>query len=482
MGFLRQVKLTGAYLAPIASLLVAGALAEGHHLFYQYLPGNAPPENQLEFAGLIVSGQQINTSIGVFLAILMKTFLNIAVGNAPLKCSEISRNDTMWKNVSATIARASSSNYFAEEYTDGIANIQYLAWSGAPTDGPWSGDGGTYSFEGQAYEPNGSPLSLTVVAFLESADSTDGENFTYVEGVQSVASGILSYDTTVDGSVNTASPCDACDKQAEEWTTYEEDISSWQYMAVLHASQTYVVGSVIEEIYDLDTDTKIDTQIGLTVLPFTTDLSYIQDSITGLNGEMGFTTGGHVITNHLSPIECDPVRDHPVGVGLENCSFAVDGISGKRNLSVGDALEGMFRNLTISLASEPSLQQINTPKNTNVSAYTYHNIYAYTPSLLWLIYGIALGTSALSVISGCIAIGLAKGCYSTKFFTILRVSHNVRLGAGIIPSETTGKDPLPSRLEKTLVYFSPDGVSALIEEKTDSIHSPEEEQDSEGDG
>ncbi|KAJ8123182.1 hypothetical protein ONZ43_g811 [Nemania bipapillata] len=286
-------------------------------------------------------------------------------------------------------------------------------------------------------DSNTPPASQINLINCELWNATYGANFTYQESKQSVASQILSYEGAVDSLFSAASQSIVYFNEAE----YTKELLVWSYMSVMEAFQDYVVGSVIEDTYDLDSSTVIDTKIGLTILPFTGELGYIQSSIKGLNKN----------------------------------SFIQDGISGGNNISLKDALEGMFRNLTISLASEPALQQTDTPKNTNVIAYTYKNVYVYAPSLLWLVYGIAIGTAAISVVAGCVVATLVGGGYSTKFSTILRVAYNVRLGEAIFPEDINGKDPLPARLEKTLVYFPPDGASALPDHQKEIGEDRDEE-------
>ncbi|KAI1423129.1 hypothetical protein F5Y12DRAFT_758924 [Xylaria sp. FL1777] len=594
-------KASKVYITPIGSLLVAVAISVGHHVFYNRLDGQAPPEGSLKIlSGVVphISGQQLNISIGVFLATLVKTFLGIAVASAhdqfswraikshptelglidslfssrtgifdllnlrlwqrypatiilaivywlipfsavvtpaalsivsalvvnstmmampaaeyyntnftslittdkdddtagyvsyagplapviravsqsilrgdvvsmtapfsnstysvafqgpALRCNEIGSNSAVWRNQSVTIYNASTNYAFADTR---FANIRYLAWPGAPTEAPWTINSNDYSFQASS-SPNGSPLSLTVVTMLGDNESytppaanislihcvlwnaTYSAKFTYDQGEQSVTSRIVSYEKAIDGLPGARSQSVVYFNETE----WREELLVWSYMAVMEAFQDYVVGSIIEDNYDLDHSTIIDTKIGLTVLPFTGELGYIQSSIQGLNKN----------------------------------NFVQDGISGATNLSLTDALEGMFRNLTISLVSEPALKQTDRAKDTAVTAYTYQNVYEYTPSLLWVAYGIAIGTAALSVVAGCVVIVLARGGYSTKFSTILRVVHNVRLADAISLDDTSGKDPLPTRLEKTLVYFSPDGVSALLDTPKETAQDGDDE-------
>jgi hypothetical protein len=64
------------------------------------------------------------------------------------------------------------------------------------------------------------------------------------------------------------------------------------------------------------------------------------------------------------------------------------------------------------------------------------------------------------ILAGLYVVYSEKGFHKTDFSTILRVAHNVQLSHAIQTSETSGKAPLPERLEDSLVYTPPDGKLA----------------------
>lgn len=72
-----------------------------------------------------------------------------------------------------------------------------------------------------------------------------------------------------------------------------------------------------------------------------------------------------------------------------------------------------------------------------------------------------IGVAALSIVIGCAIAAFAGGAYSTNFSTILRVAYNLRLSDDLDIADTSGKGPLPKRLEKTIVSLPPDGVFAI---------------------
>lgn len=70
------------WLAPttiILALLFGISLALGHHIFYARLDQKSVPIGFYAFAGKQLPEQQFNTSVGIALAFLVKTFLSIAL-------------------------------------------------------------------------------------------------------------------------------------------------------------------------------------------------------------------------------------------------------------------------------------------------------------------------------------------------------------------------------------------------------------------
>ena len=70
------------WLAPttiILALLAGISLALGHHIFYAKLDRKSVPIGFYAFAGKQLPEQQFNTSVGIALAFLVKTFLSIAL-------------------------------------------------------------------------------------------------------------------------------------------------------------------------------------------------------------------------------------------------------------------------------------------------------------------------------------------------------------------------------------------------------------------
>ncbi|KAI0484244.1 hypothetical protein GGR56DRAFT_668829 [Xylariaceae sp. FL0804] len=96
-----------------------------------------------------------------------------------------------------------------------------------------------------------------------------------------------------------------------------------------------------------------------------------------------------------------------------------------------DAMEEMFRNITISLPSSHALQPNTSsefaPSKTNVSTTTFGPVYSYSAGQLWLAYGLAmLATIAAALCS-----------------SIYRVGRGAALGVPMRPEDADGADPLP---------------------------------------
>ncbi|KAI1352259.1 hypothetical protein F5Y01DRAFT_324490 [Xylaria sp. FL0043] len=356
-----------------------------------------------------------------------------------LKCHDVGSNTEFWKKQAASIHNASLRYELPDQV--GPANILYLSYPGTG-DIPWNINttlGYTFSPLGisqppygftiiaSAYDDEFTPKNITIVQ-CGLWNATYRTHFTYQEGVQTIYSNITAYGSPVTQRLSVHAPSlvfpDNPDLNPDP--DYQ---TGWAYISVLDAFQTYLTGSIIVNANELQRSTNVDTKVALTGLLFTKKLYYLQN-------------------------------------WLSDYSVADVDQSNLYNMSVKKVLEEMFRNATISLGSEAALTQFPdpsySPKPTNVTAFTYHNIYTYTPSILWLAYGIAIGITTLGVAAGYIVVTLAGGGYSTKFSTILRVVHNVRLSDSIEMEDTTGKDPLPSRLEKTRVYISPDDISVPV--------------------
>jgi len=149
--------------------------------------------------------------------------------------------------------------------------------------------------------------------------------------------------------------------------------------------------------------------------------------------------------------ETQPTWNNSLYLGLSNTPTS------GANVSLQDALETLFQNITISLMSSASLQpNISSaffPPPTNVTFSTYQNIYVYAHDKLWLAYGLAISASTLIVIFGLVAIFINRASYSYSFSSVLRLSRGAEISIEIDKSDLDGRDPLPQYLEQSLVRF-----------------------------
>jgi hypothetical protein len=216
-----------------------------------------------------------------------------------------------------------------------LNSYYYLSWPGNSTS-RWSGS--YFNEEGYSnlyFDPpiglTGSPVSLTVVgnAMSQTSDHTDylatnisivqcqlwnatyATNISYENGDQSVSSKITSYIQAIELDTNVCAP-------STVWATAGayDYLLTWSYLAVMEAFQDYITGEIFyREIDDLGGSPTINnTNMLMTILPFTNELKAL--NTTGIQG-LGSSTLG--------------------------------------NISMKDALEAMFHNATLSLASQTPL-------------------------------------------------------------------------------------------------------------------------------
>jgi len=88
-----------------------------------------------------------------------------------------------------------------------------------------------------------------------------------------------------------------------------------------------------------------------------------------------------------------------------------------------------------------------------VTISPYQTVYVYSSAILWVSYGAAIATALLSVCSGIVSTSALEASYTTKFSTILRMSHGVQLSAPLPLEEAGGEDPTPESVNRLEVRF-----------------------------
>ncbi|KAH7120573.1 hypothetical protein EDB81DRAFT_952453 [Dactylonectria macrodidyma] len=134
---------------------------------------------------------------------------------------------------------------------------------------------------------------------------------------------------------------------------------------------------------------------------------------------------------------------------------------GTTERTLAELAEEMFQNATISLMNEavlnPNYTSPYAPPNVNVEKWTSQSVYDYSASTLWITYGIAIFFTVVSVLVGTIVVISSQSAYTSQFSTFLRVSQNVHLHETVAPQDKSGRDPLPTYLQRMLVGFPREG-------------------------
>lgn len=287
-------------------------------------------------------------------------------------------------------------------------------------------------------------------------------NFTYVNGVQNINTTLpLQFLNTVGyiggatGSYpfsvsweNNGTTIDLQDSPSYNTTLVE----IFAYQAVMDAFGTMIVGTVANNVdpntWSLDAT---NTSIMTTVFSQTNELVFLQSADQG---------------NELSQMN---------GVLWPGDSIT---ISDNGTMPLKDALEEAFRNVTLSLIAQytlqPNISSPYAPGKVNVTVTTFTNVYSYSKNVLWTAYGLAIFFTLLCVSNGTLAFISSGGrTYETKFSTILRTTRDVPLvdrskqlhpGEGaeeeqmglvqIDDKDRDGKSPLPLYLGKAEIMIA----------------------------
>ena len=115
--------------------------------------------------------------------------------------------------------------------------------------------------------------------------------------------------------------------------------------------------------------------------------------------------------------------------------------------TLATAIESLFQNMTITLLSQPRYLKDQTEPITVISR-TSRNIYVYSPTRLWLAYGLGLGLTFVVAAVGCWNVFSANASYSNRFSTVLRTTRGLELDALVEKSHRNGEDPVPRAIKR----------------------------------
>ncbi|CAF3623873.1 hypothetical protein SNK05_007562 [Fusarium graminearum] len=116
-------------------------------------------------------------------------------------------------------------------------------------------------------------------------------------------------------------------------------------------------------------------------------------------------------------------------------------------MPMGETLEELFTNVTISLFSNSEFLQNNTAASYGpITRFSAQNAFSYDPRNLFIAYGIGILFSFIVVIYGLLCIKTASASYKDSFSTILRTTRNHDLDTVVPTAETSGAEPLSKNL------------------------------------
>jgi hypothetical protein len=118
-------------------------------------------------------------------------------------------------------------------------------------------------------------------------------------------------------------------------------------------------------------------------------------------------------------------------------------------MSMGDTLEELFANVTISIFSDVQFLQNDTVASYGpITRFSAQNAFSYEPRNLFIAYGIGILFSMIIVIYGLLCIRSASASYANSFSTIVRTTRNPGLDAVVPNAETSGAEPLSKNIGK----------------------------------
>jgi hypothetical protein len=120
-----------------------------------------------------------------------------------------------------------------------------------------------------------------------------------------------------------------------------------------------------------------------------------------------------------------------------------------KEMSMGDTLEELFTNVTISIFSDSQFLQNDTVASYGpITRFSAQNAFSYEPRNLFIAYGIGILFSMIIVIYGLLCIKSASASYANSFSTIVRTTRNPGLDAVVPNAETSGAEPLSKNIRK----------------------------------
>jgi hypothetical protein len=130
------------------------------------------------------------------------------------------------------------------------------------------------------------------------------------------------------------------------------------------------------------------------------------------------------------------------------------------------------------MKARPNVSSPYAPPHTNVTFPDFQTVYVYTPSRLWIAYGLAVIFANTGVLIGLSSIFSSGVAYTNYFSTILRTARHANMETSILPEDADGRDPLQKYLARASVLFSNDyagrerrGISWFGDSKSPGVSS-----------
>ncbi|KAL7967532.1 hypothetical protein HDV63DRAFT_412565 [Trichoderma sp. SZMC 28014] len=436
------------------------------------LPISSPYQNAtwlLKFPGPALSCENIDNGTALYESITNNVLAAMAVGNTscaysfgyiawvpevPPNTSEISFLPFPGKSSTASNTQYEPPSQGAGPMAPGTGPLTLLV-AALPNMLSWKPDGCYQDDPKPSKEVLDQVANMTLTRCMM-YNTSYVANFTYVDNIQSI-------DLTTQGFFNNITGQDFL--TGEFLLSYPEDregynvsdykwgynvslVENYAYEAVMDAFGRIFVGTIAYE--SLEEKPIIDTQMPLTPLLNTKEFNFLgplseKESLQGLlrSGSSGDWNG-----------------------------FSVKQVFNS-TIPVADVIEELFRNVTISLISNPLLQPNYSspyaPPDIDVAVTTYDLVYSYATQTLWLAYGIALAMTLLSILLGTISIYHNGGAsYTTKFSTILRAAYCFDFSEPIRPEDADGKDPTPPYIKNLTIHFPPAGIAVRYKKAAQS--------------
>ena len=224
------------------------------------------------------------------------------------------------------------------------------------------------------------------------------------------------------------------------------------YQCVCH-NASYVASFNFQYTSQNVTIKSVDLLEPLSALLFTNTLEASKEQQSGILGINGQRLSYAAILDAFDSILVGAAEWSHYGAiytygGTRYAQTKIDWTSTNSTIS---PLEELFQNITLSMLSSSKLtQNERTATPTSTTVLTYPNKYVYEPRVLWLSYGITIGTTTICVGFGFEAIFRNRTAFSNRFSTILRTTRNAEFDR-LVDETDDGADPVPKRIARAML-------------------------------